>query len=55
MSLNALAAVPQLFLSIQGADKRAVLEQAAATTTSEYPISLLLHQTNVRCKVYYID
>lgn len=55
MSLNTLAAVPQLFLSIQGADKRAVLEQAAATTTSEYPISLLLHQTNVRCKVYYID
>jgi len=55
MSLNTLAAVPQLFLSIQGADKRAVLEQAAATATSEYPISLLLHQTNVRCEVYYID
>lgn len=55
MSLNTLAAVPQLFLSIQGADKRAVLEQATATATSEYPISLLLHQTNVRCEVYYID
>lgn len=55
MSLNTLAAVPQLFLSIQGADKRALLEQAAATATSEYPISLLLHQTNVRCEVYYID
>lgn len=55
MSLNTLAAVPQLFLLIQGADKRAVLEQAAATATSEYPISLLLHQTNVCCEVYYID
>ena len=55
MSLNALAAVPQLFLSIQGADKRAVLEQAAATPSSERPISLLLHRANVRCQVYYAD
>lgn len=55
MSLNALAAVPQLFLSIQGADKRAVLEQAAAMPSSERPISLLLHRANVRCQVYYAD
>ena len=55
MSLNALAAVPQLLLSIQGADKRAVLEQAAATPSSERPISLLLHRANVHCQVYYAD
>ncbi|VDH01330.1 6-phosphogluconolactonase [Helicobacter pametensis] len=55
MSLNTLAAVPQLFLSIQGADKRAVLEQAAAMPSSERPISLLLHRANVRCQVYYTD
>ena len=55
MSLNALAAVPQLFLSIQGADKRSVLEQAAAMPLSERPISLLLHRVNVHCQVYYAD
>ena len=55
MSLNALAAVPQLFLSIQGADKRSVLEQAAAMPLSERPISLLLHLANVHCQVYYAD
>ena len=55
MSLNALAAVPQLFLSIQGADKRSVLEQAAVTPSSERPISLLLHRANVHCQVYYAD
>ncbi|OFK90302.1 MULTISPECIES: 6-phosphogluconolactonase [unclassified Eikenella] len=55
MSLNALAAVPQLLLSIQGADKRAVLEQAAAMPSNERPISLLLHRTNVHCQVYYAD
>ena len=55
MSLNALAAVPQLLLSIQGADKRAVLEQAAAMPLSERPISLLLHRANVHCQVYYAD
>ena len=54
-SLNALAAVPQLFLSIQGADKRSVLEQAAAMPLSERPISLLLHRVNVHCQVYYAD
>lgn len=55
MSLNALATVPQLFLSIQGADKRSVLEQAAATPSSERPIGLLLHLANVHCQVYYAD
>ena len=55
MSLNALAAVPQLLLSIQGADKRAVLEQAAAMPSNERPISLLLHRANVHCQVYYAD
>ena len=55
MSLNALAAVPQLFLSIQGADKRSVLEQAVATPSSERPISLLLYRANVHCQVYYAD
>lgn len=55
MSLNAIAAVPQLLLSIQGADKRAVLEQAAAMPSNERPISLLLHRTNVHCQVYYAD
>ncbi|OAM33198.1 6-phosphogluconolactonase [Eikenella sp. NML03-A-027] len=55
MSLNTLAAVPQLFLSIQGADKRAVLEQATAMPSNERPISLLLHRANVRCQVYYAN
>ena len=55
MGLNTLAAVPQLLLSIQGADKRAVLEQAAATPSNERPISLLLHRANVHCQVYYAD
>ena len=55
MSLNALAAVPQLLLSIQGADKRAVLEQASAMPSNERPISLLLHRANVHCQVYYAD
>ena len=35
--------------------QRAVLEQAAATPSSERPISLLLHRANVRCQVYYAD
>ena len=55
MSLNALAAVPQLFLSIQGADKRTVLQQAAAMPSNERLISLLLHRANVHCQVYYAD
>ena len=55
MSLNALAAVPQLLLSIQGTDKRTVLEQAAAMPSNERPISLLLHRANVHCQVYYAD
>lgn len=55
MSLNALAAVPQLFLSIRGADKRAVLEQAAASPAPERPVSLLLRRPGVRCQVYYAD
>ena len=55
MSLNALADVPQLFLSIQGAEKRAVLEQAAAAASPERPVSLLLHRPGVQCQVYYAD
>ena len=39
----------------QHADSNAVLEQAAATPSSERPISLLLHRANVHCQVYYAD
>lgn len=53
MSLNALAAVPQLFLSVQGAEKLAVLEQAAAASDTSLPLSLLLHRPKVSCHVYY--
>ncbi|OAM30021.1 MULTISPECIES: 6-phosphogluconolactonase [Eikenella] len=59
MSLNALAAVPHLFVSIQGAEKRAVLEQAAANPLS-FPIGLLLQRLQdtshpEKCHAYYAD
>ena len=53
MTLGAILKTPHIFLAIQGADKKAVFERAAAAPTIEFPISLILNQNGANCHVYY--
>ncbi|MCF7529319.1 6-phosphogluconolactonase [Neisseria lisongii] len=54
MTLNAIAQTRSVFLAIQGADKKAVFDRAAAGDAA-YPIGLVLNHTGVECHVFYTN
>ena len=53
MTLGAIAKTPNVFLAIQGAEKKAVFDKAAASADTEYPTSLILNHQGINCHVYY--
>ena len=53
MTLGAILKTPHIFLAIQGADKKAVFDRAAAAPDTEFPISLILNHDGANCHVYY--
>ena len=53
MTLGAIAKTPNVFLAIQGAEKKAVFDKAAARADTEYPTSLILNHQGINCHVYY--
>ena len=55
MTLEALAATPAVFLAIQGEEKKAVYEAAAAQISKTYPLSFVLNHNKVTCHVYYAN
>ena len=55
MTLEAVAATPAVFLAIQGAEKKAVYEAAAAQASKTYPLSFVLNHKKVTCHVYYAN
>lgn len=55
MTLGAIADTPHVFLAIQGAEKKAVFDQAAEQTDLRYPISLILNHQGVNCHVFYAN
>lgn len=55
MTLDAILNTLNVFLAIQGADKKAVFDKAAEEPTTEYPISLILNNERVDCHVFYTN
>ncbi|WP_416192167.1 6-phosphogluconolactonase [Neisseria sp. CCUG12390] len=55
MTLNAVLNTLNVFLAIQGAEKKAVFDKAAEAPTTEYPISLILNNERVDCHVFYTN
>ena len=55
MTLDAILNTLNVFLAIQGADKKAVFAKAAEEPTTEYPISLILNNERVDCHVFYTN
>ncbi|ROV55947.1 6-phosphogluconolactonase [Neisseria chenwenguii] len=55
MSLAAIVKTPAVFLAIQGAEKKAVFDKAAAAATLEYPTSLVLNNERANCHVFYAN
>lgn len=55
MTLEAVAATPAVFLAIQGTEKKAVYEAAAAQASKTYPLSFVLNHKKVTCHVYYAN
>lgn len=53
MTRSALLNSKQLYLSIQGMNKRAVFERACQYEDPRYPISYFIHQTKVPLDVYW--
>ena len=53
MTLGAIAKTDNVFLSIQGAEKKAVFDKAASRADLEYPTSLVLNHQGVNCHVFY--
>ena len=53
MTLGAIAKTENVFLAIQGAEKKAVFDKAAARADLEYPTSLVLNHQGVNCHVFY--
>ena len=53
MSLGAILKTPNIYLAIQGAEKKAVFDKAAAHASLAYPISLILNHEGVDCHVFY--
>lgn len=55
MTLGAIAKTPHVFLAIQGAEKKAVFDQAAEKADLRYPTSLILNHQGVNCHVFYAN
>lgn len=55
MTLGAIARTQNIFLAIQGAEKKTVFDRAAAGANREYPISLVLNYQGVDCHVFYAE
>ncbi|WP_301912055.1 6-phosphogluconolactonase [Neisseria viridiae] len=55
MTLGAIARTQNIFLAIQGAEKKAVFDQAAQGENREYPISFVLNRQGVKCHVFYAE
>ena len=53
MTLAAIAQTPAVFLAIQGAEKKAVFERAAAAVSKDFPTSYVLNSEKVNCHVHY--
>lgn len=53
MTLAAIAATPAVFLAIQGEEKKAVFDQAAAAASKDFPIGYVLNNEKVNCHVHY--
>lgn len=53
MTLGAIAKTENVFLAIQGPEKKAVFDKAAARADLEYPTSLVLNHQGVNCHVFY--
>ncbi|WP_118792098.1 6-phosphogluconolactonase [Neisseria bergeri] len=55
MTLGAIARTQNIFLAIQGAEKKTVFDQAAQGENREYPISFVLNRQGVKCHVFYAE
>lgn len=55
MTLAAIEKTPAVFLAIQGAEKKAVFDQAAAALSKSFPISYVLNNQKVNCYVHYAE
>lgn len=55
MTLGAILKTENIFLSIQGEEKKAVFDKAVAITTTELPISLILNNEGVESHVFYAN
>lgn len=55
MTLAAIVKTPSVFLAIQGTEKKAVFDQAAASLSKSFPISYVLNNKKVNCHVHYTD
>ncbi|MCP1772592.1 6-phosphogluconolactonase [Neisseria perflava] len=55
MSLAEIVSVPHLYLALQGAEKKALFDQASAAPTLEYPISLVVTNEKANCHVFYAN
>lgn len=53
MTLGEIVRTPHVFLAIQGAEKKAVFDRAAAQADAAYPISLVLNHEGADCHVFY--
>lgn len=53
MTLAAIVKTPAVFLAIQGAEKKAVFDQAAAALSKNLPTSFILNNEKVNCHVHY--
>lgn len=55
MSLGAILKTRNIYLAIQGADKKAVFDLASCKASLEYPVSLILTYEGVDCHVFYAN
>ncbi|MDO5069125.1 MAG: 6-phosphogluconolactonase [Neisseria animaloris] len=55
MTLAAIVKTPAVFLAIQGAEKKAVFDQAAAALSKNLPTSFILNNEKVNCHVHYAN
>lgn len=55
MTLGEILNTPRVYLSIQGEEKKAVFDQAAAKADLQYPVSLILTHEGTNCHVFYTN
>ncbi|MFS6938731.1 6-phosphogluconolactonase [Neisseria animaloris] len=55
MTLAAIVKTPAVFLAIQGAEKKAVFDQAVAALSKNLPTSFILNNEKVNCHVHYAN